>query len=585
MTTSSKRQQVFMVPNPIGPFGLAINALPSSSSLPPSAVHQFESSSSSAVPNLSPPRTTQSQRTQELAQKQQQQHPGVVPGVQTPQPVVETPSGQPAQGLPGYAAVRDDDELDIYALFFSQGNQTSSEMNTHQQQHPPSPTPQQFQLPPPQQQQQAQPQPPPQPIAPSLPLSAPLMQMIQMPSTMPSMVTPELPSPLVRPQLPPQAPPRPNAQAQPRPLPPSPQLSGVDIAKMSRRNFVSREEAERSGMTSSSSSVRGGAGSSAGPIKKRSNPFSDAGEKRTAKVQRTVRTMVSSSSSSSGQSQSPHSFLLSLLRARGRHSSVHKSAECGYKSSATPLQLASYGTAVLRAAQSNSASDLSSLLRSGLSRNPCNRFSESILDMSAKRGSSEAFAAQLDAGADVRTADDFGRTPLHHAAWGSSSGSSRCFDIVMRILDIDPEMARVADDRGKAPFEYVRSSEWGRWIEFLKANQDRFWPARSAPELLVRESIPRPERGAGAVIADPQDALQVEVAKLVADGRAKPEDARSVCPDSPILTTQGAMALAPGAFKFPSMITAAQAGGRVSGGSLFSSGLNASNNNGGSVSP
>ncbi len=54
-----------------------------------------------------------------------------------------------------------------------------------------------------------------------------------------------------------------------------------------------------------------------------------------------------------------------------------------------------------------------SLLRLGLSPNPCNKFGESIIHMVCRCGNLGLLEVFMEYGCSLQVCDDFGRTPLH----------------------------------------------------------------------------------------------------------------------------------------------------------------------------
>ena len=222
---------------------------------------------------------------------------------------------------------------------------------------------------------------------------------------------------------------------------------------------------------------------------------------------------------------SPQKFLDDLLSSRGYSTDTYTATQRGYKTKPSQLQLVSYGTAVLDAVRNADIERLSALLQSGLSPNPCNKFGECILSMSCKKSTADLVRAQIQVGTSVRVADDFGRTPLHHAAWASNPN----FDIVGMLLDKDKSMLRVKDRGGKTPLEFLIPAKWEMWTNFLIRRKEIYWPpmrARPAPaewdewsrKLVIMA-------GPGDCLPDPAGSLSLKIATLVASGKIKPDDA------------------------------------------------------------
>jgi hypothetical protein len=235
-----------------------------------------------------------------------------------------------------------------------------------------------------------------------------------------------------------------------------------------------------------------------------------------AVAKRAVRIFSHKMDEKDNETQSPQDFFEGLIGKRGYSTDTYSSLDCGYHTPPSPLQLASFGTAVIKAVESDDSEQLSSLLKSGLSRNPCNSFSDYILCRSIKRGRVKCFRVQVEAGADLRIADDFGRTALHHAAWTQSPN----FEIIDAILKADKNMLRLTDRLGRTPLNYVHGTHRAEWIEHLKEVVNEFWPENGkdwredmVPPKVVRE---------GGMIADPADALPAHEASLIAMGKVAP---------------------------------------------------------------
>jgi hypothetical protein len=120
---------------------------------------------------------------------------------------------------------------------------------------------------------------------------------------------------------------------------------------------------------------------------------------------------------------------------------------------------------------------------------------------------------------------DFGRTPLHDACWTPEPN----FDIVELILSNDKRLLNLVDCRGSSPLSYIKRSHWGAWVAFLHQNVNRFWPARDLKKHAVE---PQPPFDLGPPnlrpIPDPENALSLDIAQLVASGQLSPENARLV---------------------------------------------------------
>ena len=162
-----------------------------------------------------------------------------------------------------------------------------------------------------------------------------------------------------------------------------------------------------------------------------------------------------------------------------------------------------------------------SMIGAGLSQNPCNNFGTSIAHMVSRRGNAEMLQVLVDHGATLQICDDYGRTPLHDACWAPNPS----FDTVEIILKADERLTHIIDARGHVPLNYVRQEHWADFNTFLEDHKDTFWPVdrdalyKKAHPPLTKENVDsRP-------LPNPANALSLELAKMVASGRLKPEEA------------------------------------------------------------
>lgn len=185
----------------------------------------------------------------------------------------------------------------------------------------------------------------------------------------------------------------------------------------------------------------------------------------------------------------------------------------------SPLQLASYGIYLVWAIQSSDTSLIRKLLGAGLSPNPCNQFRDSVMgDLVCKHGKVLVYKCFVDEfHSDLRVADGFGRTLLHHCCWAQEF----CRPIVEDILRRDPIQIFLKDKQDKTPLEYVSAEASGPWKRFLMEVADTCWPMGSTlPKL--RSSSPG-RRLQNGDLRDPVKALSPVRAVAVASGNITPE--------------------------------------------------------------
>mmetsp|Transcript_542 Transcript_542/g.1178 ORF Transcript_542/g.1178 Transcript_542/m.1178 type:complete len:305 (-) Transcript_542:73-987(-) len=135
----------------------------------------------------------------------------------------------------------------------------------------------------------------------------------------------------------------------------------------------------------------------------------------------------------------------------------------------TDEQVAAYTMSVVTACRTNDLDALKKLnSEEGQSLNCFNRFGESLLTMACRRGFVDIveYLLQLP-DVNVRISDDTGRTILHDACWNPSPQLKIC----KWIMDRDPALFFIADNRGCTPFQYARPEHWGIWRQFLLDNK------------------------------------------------------------------------------------------------------------------
>jgi hypothetical protein len=218
----------------------------------------------------------------------------------------------------------------------------------------------------------------------------------------------------------------------------------------------------------------------------------------------------------------PQQVFCELLDRRNYDKELRfKADDSGYDAVPSPLQLASFGTQLVKAVQKSDIPLLSKLLECGLSPNPCNQFRDSVFfDLVIKRSNLPVFECLLNHGCDLQVVDGFGRTPLHHCCWASTF----CRPIVEIILARDPVQIFLEDKHGQTPLEYVRANLYGEWNDFLEEVADKYWPMRGQLPHIVS---PKDRRPAGH-IPDPTNALSVTLASMLSSGSLSPEQVASM---------------------------------------------------------
>eukprot|EP00977_Amphora_coffeiformis_P024980 scaffold17818_cov199-Amphora_coffeaeformis.AAC.4 len=274
------------------------------------------------------------------------------------------------------------------------------------------------------------------------------------------------------------------------------------------RRFSMKKESPDSSNHSSESLAR------KNPGKGSKNPNK---KKVTTNVPRTPAQVVELDNAFIPKPVKPHSYLESLLQSRGYPIKTVKATECAYHNKATPLQEASYGTAMVGAIRGNDVKKLRELLEIGLSPNACNMHKESIVHLACRSGFTEILKILLQYGCKLQVCDDNGRTPLHEACWSADLN----FDVVEMIIKVDWQMLLVTDSRGFVPLSYVREQNYSAFTKFLVKTKNSFLPDKLFGDDKSKTSLLTQNFNAQCVVARP---ISVQMARLVAQGKMSPEE-------------------------------------------------------------
>jgi len=221
--------------------------------------------------------------------------------------------------------------------------------------------------------------------------------------------------------------------------------------------------------------------------------------------------------------QTPQRYLDKELSARGYSVQRYTTINSGYSNMPTPLQLASYDVHLLKMiVRDKDEHALREVLSCGISPNACTKHGESLLHKVCKSGSSSLLQVFLDCGADVQVSDGAGRTLLHNACWGAKP-AFKAFELV---LQQDVRLIHMMDGSGTLPLANVRDEHHGAWNMFLKTILNKYWPVRNMtkcsaqgpPSLAMEKACSHP-------VANPDNALSLELAAMVACGRMEPDEA------------------------------------------------------------
>mmetsp|Transcript_35925 Transcript_35925/g.77466 ORF Transcript_35925/g.77466 Transcript_35925/m.77466 type:complete len:398 (+) Transcript_35925:293-1486(+) len=131
--------------------------------------------------------------------------------------------------------------------------------------------------------------------------------------------------------------------------------------------------------------------------------------------------------------------------------------------------LLAYTPDKVNAVQANDVGTLRALLKAGHPMHASNRFGESMLHTSCRRGFTETVEFFVnEARVCPRIKDDMGRTPMHDVCWSSAAPNH---DIMKLLICAAPEMLLSKDKRGHSPFDYARREYWPNWVAFLNEHR------------------------------------------------------------------------------------------------------------------
>ena len=103
------------------------------------------------------------------------------------------------------------------------------------------------------------------------------------------------------------------------------------------------------------------------------------------------------------------------------------------------------------------------------------QFGESILHVCARRGTPEMLRFMLQQeGVSARTCCDYGRTPLHDAAWSTDPVSLEMMKILIQEC---PDLLLILDKRGFMPLDYIPKERWPHACHFLDKYKDMIMPS------------------------------------------------------------------------------------------------------------
>ena len=226
--------------------------------------------------------------------------------------------------------------------------------------------------------------------------------------------------------------------------------------------------------------------------------------------------------------RSPQVFLDVMMRTLGYSTQRFKTLETSYFNKPTNLQVSSCHSRLHQLVQLQDETQLRRMMSCGISPNPSTQHGDSLLHIACRSGYDASVRVMLACNASVQVSDDYGRTPLHGAFFGSTPS----YEIVELIIKRDRHLLQLCDQYGATPLAYVPRDQWGIWIDFFYSKRDDFWPRRNKRVVGI-EQPPRKmyEKANSQPLLDPPNALTPSMATLVVSGKLSPEDVETLADD------------------------------------------------------
>eukprot|EP00797_Seminavis_robusta_P025089 Sro432_g141620.1 ANK (247) ;mRNA; r:17314-18054 len=132
-----------------------------------------------------------------------------------------------------------------------------------------------------------------------------------------------------------------------------------------------------------------------------------------------------------------------------------------------PEYVSAWTNELTRAIRNHDLDALKEMHQQGHRMQACNQFGETVVHLAVRRGTPEMLRFLLtEAGVSMRVCCDYGRTPLHDAAW-SLAASTGTLEKMELLLGESPMQLYILDKRGFTPLSYVPRNRWKECNEFL----------------------------------------------------------------------------------------------------------------------
>ena len=103
----------------------------------------------------------------------------------------------------------------------------------------------------------------------------------------------------------------------------------------------------------------------------------------------------------------------------------------------------------------------------------CNKYGESVVHTVCRCGHTQLLNFLLnEAFVSVQISDDYGRNPMHDAAWTHKPN----FGLARKLVLECPDLLYIKDTKGFTPMNYAGPSTWSAWCKFFDNNAELLQP-------------------------------------------------------------------------------------------------------------
>lgn len=196
-----------------------------------------------------------------------------------------------------------------------------------------------------------------------------------------------------------------------------------------------------------------------------------------------------------------------------------------------------YDMEVTMAVRNGNLPKLKELHQTGYSMDASNRFGESLLHISCRRGHTAMVKFMVqEAKINPRVMDDMGRTALHDCCW-STQPNLDTMDVLLQVMP--PVSLLMQDTRGNTPFDYAPRKHWGIWLKYLQEREHVFvnWIVSRRRLVAARAAAAQMEAQAKRRVEREQDYM-VQLQQRIASSSSSSSSSLSV-PSSSVSSLLG----------------------------------------------